>query len=322
MGGVMKWRWLLAAVFIGLTGAAKAQDYPSRSVRILVGFGPGGAGDLIARVMADGLSARLGRPVVVENRPGAGGNLASNLVAKAAPDGYTLYFASPSLTIAPSVYKTLPFETAKDFTPISEVATTYLMVTLHKSVPANNLAEFIAYAKANPGKLNYASSGNGSIIHLGTALLEKQLGIRAEQVPYQSSAVATTDLIAGRVQMMLAPTTGIAQMANGGEIKALAYAGDRRSLLMPSVPTMNEVGVPFEMSIWSGLFAPAGTPRPIIDRLYREAKDMLNDAAVLQRLREQDWVPRGTDPDSFRRLFDAELARWAQIAKETGAAAE
>jgi tripartite-type tricarboxylate transporter receptor subunit TctC len=317
-------------VFVGVVlcvcaaSVAPAQsDYPNRQVRLLVGFAAGGPVDVTARIIADALSGELGKAMVVDNRAGAGGNLAADMVAKAAPDGYTLLQSSNALAISPGIYSSLPFDVLRDFAPISEVTTSFLVMVVHPSVPAKTLAEFIAHAKATPGKIDYASSGAGTITHLAAAMFGREAGIAMQHVPYRGSAPAITDLVAGRVPVMLAPIGTAKPFIEGGQLRAIAVTGSQRADSLPGVPTMDEQGLRgFEASAWNGLFAPAGTPKPIVDRVHGAVVKALAGADTKKRILQQDAIPRGTDPESFRRYVAADVARWIQVAKETGTKAE
>src|SRR5262245_5128232 len=257
---VMSWShvhriFIPAVLCVFAASAAHAQaDYPNRQIRLLVGFAAGGPVDVTARIIADALSTELGKPVVVDNRVGAGGNLAADLVAKATPDGYTLLQSSNALAISPGIYSNLPFDVVKDFAPISEVTASFLVMVVHPSVPAKTLTEFIAHAKANAGKIDFASSGAGTITHLAAALFAREAGITMQHVPYRGSAPAITDLVAGRVPVMLAPIGTAKPFIDGGQLRAIAVTGKQRSDSLPVVPTMDEQGLRgFEAGAWNGL---------------------------------------------------------------------
>jgi tripartite-type tricarboxylate transporter receptor subunit TctC len=309
---------------LSAASAAFAQsDYPNRQIRLMVGFAAGGPVDVTARIVADGMSAQLDKPMVVDNRAGAGGNLAADLVAKATPDGYTLLQSSNALAISPGIYSHLPFDVVKDFAPISEITTGSLVMVVHPSVPARTLKEFIAHAKATSGKIDYASSGAGTITHLAAALFAREAGLAMQHVPYRGSAPAITDLVAGRVPVMLAPIGTAKPFIEGGQLRAIAITSLQRVDSLPTVPTMDEEGLRgFEASSWNGMFAPAATPKPIIDRLHAAVVKMLANEEIRKRFAQQDSVPRGTDPETFRRYVAADVARWIQVARETGTKAD
>ena len=264
------------ALCVAAVSAVQAQsDYPNRQIRVLVGFAAGGPVDVTTRITADAMSAELGKPLVVDNRVGAGGNIAADAVAKAAPDGYTLLQSSNALAISPGIYSKLPFDVLKDFEPISEVTTTFLVMVVHPSVPAKTLAEFIAYAKTR-ASIDYGSAGAGTITHLAAALFARETGLKLQHVPYRGSAPAVTDLVAGRVPVMFAPIGTAKPFIEGGQLRAIAVTGPRRVDGLPTVPTIDEAGLRgFEASGWNGLFAPAGTPKPIVDRLHQSVVKIL-----------------------------------------------
>ena len=312
-----------AVVGACVASTARAQsDYPNRQIRVLVGFAAGGPVDVTTRITADALSAELGKPLVVDNRVGAGGNIAADAVAKAVPDGYTLLQSSNALAISPGIYSKLPFDVLKDFQPISEVTTTFLVMVVHPSVPAKTLAEFIAYAKTR-ASVDYGSAGAGTITHLAAALFARDTGLTMQHVPYRGSAPAVTDLVAGRVPVMLAPI-GIAKpFIEGGQLRAIAVTGPRRVDGLPTVTTIDEAGLRgFEASGWNGLFAPAGTPKPIVDRLHQAVVKILAGEETRRRLAQLDAIPRGTDPETFRRYVAADVARWIEVARASGVKAE
>jgi tripartite-type tricarboxylate transporter receptor subunit TctC len=303
--------------------AAQAQtDYPNRQIRVLVGFAAGGPVDVTTRITADALSAELGKAMVVDNRPGAGGNLAADVVAKSPPDGYTLLQSSNALAISPGIYSKLPFDVLKDFEPISEVTTTFLVMVVHPSVPAKTLPEFIAYAKTK-GSIDYGSAGAGTITHLAAALFARETGLKLQHVPYRGSAPAVTDLVAGRVPVMFAPIGTAKPFIEGGQLRAIAVTGPRRVDGLPTVPTIDEAGLRgFEASGWNGLFAPAGTPKPIVNRLHQAVVKVLANDETRRRLAQLDAIPRGTDPETFRRYVAQDVARWIAVAKDGGIKAD
>jgi tripartite-type tricarboxylate transporter receptor subunit TctC len=308
-----------------LAGAAAVHaqgDYPNRQIRLLVGFAAGGPVDVTARITSDALSAELGKTLVVENRVGVGGNLAADMVAKAPPDGYTLLQSSNALAISPGIYAKLPFDVLKDFTPISEVTTSFQVIVVHPSVPAKTLAEFIAYAKSKSA-VHYSSAGAGTITHLAAALFARDTKLPMQHVPYRGSAPAITDLVAGRVSVMFAPIGTAKPFIESGQLRPIAVTGLRRVEGLPDVPTIDEAGLRgFEASGWNGLFAPAGTPKPIVDRLHKAVVKILASEETQRRLRPLDAIPRGTDPETFRRYVAEDVARWIKVARETGTKAE
>jgi tripartite-type tricarboxylate transporter receptor subunit TctC len=311
---------LLAALQIAV---ASAQEYPSRPIRMFVGFAAGGPTDVQARIIVKGLQVQIGQSIVVENRAGAGGNIAADAVAKAETDGYTLLYSSNALSIAPAIYESLPFNVLRDFAPISELAAGPLLLVVHSSVPVHSVDELIALAKQKPGELNYASSGTGTITHLAGAMFARDAGIQVQHVPYKGGAPAVTDLVAGRMQFMMAPIGTVRQFVENGQLRALGLTGSEHLDSLPNVKTISELGIKdFEASAWSGLFAPAATPKPIIDRIQRDAAQVLKKPEVLTKLKQQDLVARGTDPETFRRYLASDIERWMKVAKEAGVRAE
>src|ERR1700694_2176219 len=281
-------RWRGRALFLALAAAvavaafpAHAQNYPNRPIRVIVPFSPGGAVDGPMRLIAQELSKRLGQGVIVENKPGAGATIGTDIVAKAAPDGYTLLLASQTNAISASLYKNLPFDPLEDFAPVSLIAREPGVLLVHPSLPVKTLAEFIAYVKERPGKVDYASSGNGSGQHLFMARLAALTGMQLNHVPYRGSGQATTDVLAGQVPVSIPGTAGMVGHIKAGKLRPLAVTGAQRSPQLPDVPTVMESGVPgYEAYVWMGLLAPKGTPAPIIDRLYRAVEQVLGSDEV------------------------------------------
>ena len=309
---------LLALAF----GAAPAlaQDYPNRPIKVIVPFSPGGAVDGPMRVIAQELSKRLGQQVVVENRPGAGATIGTEAVAKSAPDGYTLLLASQTNAISASLYKNLTYDPIEDFAPISLLGREPGVVVVNPSVPAKTLAEFVSYVKANPGKVDYASSGNGSGQHLFAALLAMRAGLKMNHVPYRGSGQATADLLGGQVQMAIPGTAGMVGHIRNGKLRPLAVTGATRSPQLPDVPTMIESGYPdFEAYVWMGLLAPKGTPQAIIDRLYREVVAALASPEVKSHMATAGIEAVGSTPAEFGTFFRRERDLWAKVVKDTGA---
>ncbi len=310
-----------AAIAVGLGIApAAAQEYPNRPVKVVVPFSPGGAVDGPMRVIAQELSKRLGQQVVVENKPGAGATIGTEVVAKAAPDGYTLLLASQTNAISASLYKHLPYDPIEDFAPISLLGREPGVIVVNPSVPAKTLAEFVNYVKANPGKVDFASSGNGSGQHLFAALLAMRAGLKMNHVPYRGSGQATTDLLGGQVQMAIPGTAGMVGHIKNGKLRPLAVTGAKRSPQLPDVPTVIESGYPgFEAYVWMGLLAPKGTPQPIIDKLYREVTAALQTSEVKTHMASAGIEIVGSTPAEFGAFFRAERDLWAKVVKDTGA---
>lgn len=304
-----------------LMGQAHAQTaWPAKPIRMIVGFAAGGSTDVTARIIAQALSDRLGQPVIVENRGGAGGNIGADAVAKADPDGYTLLMATSSTFAAnPNLYKSLPFDVRKDFAPISVTAFIPNLLVVNPSVPANNVADFIAYLKANPDKLNFASAGNGTSQHLSAELFNSLAGVRMTHVAYRGGAPAVSDLLGGQVQVIFAPLVEVIQQVRAEKLKALGITTARRSPLLPEVPTILESLPGYEVALWNGLLAPANTPPDIIDRLNRATIEALRSPEVKAKLAEQGSEPVGNTPAEFKAFIESELVKWRRLVEISGA---
>jgi tripartite-type tricarboxylate transporter receptor subunit TctC len=309
---------LLALVAIG----AEAQTYPARAVRMLVGFPPGGGTDIMARVLAPQLSQQLGQPFVVENRPGATTNIASDMVAKSAPDGYTLLFTTSALAINMSLYKNLTFDAVRDFAPVSVFAESPNLLVAHSSAGAS-VKELLAQAKAKPGSMNYSSAGAGTSQHLAGELFKARTGASIAHIPYKGTAASLTAVIAGEVHFSFANVPAILGHVRSGRIRALAVLAPKRSDLMPDVPTMEEAGVKdVIVPVWYALLAPAATPREIVKALNDATVRAARDPGLKQKMVEQGADPVGNTPEEFGKLLREEVARWAEIVKISGAKAE
>jgi tripartite-type tricarboxylate transporter receptor subunit TctC len=303
-----------------VAGVAHGEDYPSRPIRVIVPFSPGGAVDGPMRLIAQALGTRLGQPVVVENKPGAGATIGTDVVAKAAPDGYTLLLASQTNAISATLYSKLPFDPIADFTPITLIGREPGVVVVNPAVPAKTLQEFIAYVKEHPGKVDFASSGNGSGQHLFAALLASKTGMKMNHVPYRGSGQATTDLLAGVVSMAIPGTAGVVGHIRAGELRALAVTGAARSPQLPDVPTVMESGVPgYEAYVWMGLLAPKGTPAAVVERLNRDVIAVLGEDSVKRYMATAGIEIVGSTSADFARYFSAEKALWAKVIHDTGA---
>jgi tripartite-type tricarboxylate transporter receptor subunit TctC len=301
-------------------GVAHAADYPARPVRVIVPFSPGGAVDGPMRLIAQELGKRLGQAVVVENKPGAGATIGTDAVAKAAPDGYTLLLASQTNAISATLYAKLPFDPIGDFTPVTLIGREPGVVVVNPAVPAKTLQEFIAYVKAHPGEVNFASSGNGSGQHLFAALLASRTGMKMNHVPYRGSGQATTDLLSGVVSMAIPGTAGMVGHIKAGKLRALAVTGATRSPQLPDVPTVIESGVPgYEAYVWMGLLAPKGTPPAIVERLHRDVLAVLGEDSVKRYMANAGIEIVGSTPADFGRFFGAEEDLWAKVIHDTGA---
>ena len=310
---------LVAPLVLAATFAAHAQTFPSKPVRIIVPFAAGGVADLLPRVVGQKLSEKWAQPVVVENKVGASGNIGMAEVARAAPDGYTLGLApTGNLTVNQFLFK-LPFDAGKDLAPITVLATSPNVLVVHPSVPARNFRELVAYAKSNPGTLNFASPGEGSGAHLAGELLNLEAGIRATHVPYKGLAPAVNDLLGGQVQMMFAGISTVLQHVKSGKLVAIAIASPKRSAQLPEVPTVAESGLAgFDVTSWYGLVARAGTPPEVIDRIYRDAVEALGTEEVRSKLSGLGLEPLGNSPAEFERMIADESRKWGDIVRRAG----
>lgn len=319
----MSLRTATLALFVmtSVLGAASAQAYPDKPIRMVVPFPAGGTTDILARAVAQKLSESLGQQMIVDNKPGAGGNIGAQEVARAAPDGYTLVMGTVGThAINPSLYKKMPYDHVKDFAPVSLVASVPNLLVVHPSVPVNSVKELIAYVKANPGKLNFASSGNGTSIHLSGELFKTMTGVQMTHVPYKGSAPAVTDLLGGQVQLMFDNMPSALPHAKGGKLKPLAVTAAKRFPGTPDIPTIAEAGVPgYEASSWFGVLAPAGTPKEIVNKLSTEIAKALKTPEMTKRLEEQGAQAVGSTPEEFAAHIKAETAKWAKVVKESGA---
>jgi tripartite-type tricarboxylate transporter receptor subunit TctC len=311
---------LLAAMVLLGVHDVRAQRYPEKPIRIVVIFPAGGAADVLGRTVGDKLRQSWGQPVIVENRPGASGNIAAEAVAKSAPDGYTILLGGLTTHgINPSLYRRLPYDPVRDFVPITIAATTPLVLEVHPSVPAHSVDELISLARSRPGELNYASFGNGTSGHLATVLFSSLAGIDMMHVPYKGSPPAMADLLAGRVHLMIDAIPASLPHIKAGKLRALAVTSAERSRALPDVPTIAEAALPgFEVIGWLGFFAPAGVPAPIVQRLSAEIGSVLRMPDVRERLVAQGLDVETNTPGEFARFVDSELKKWAGVVKTAG----
>ena len=310
----------LAASFFLAPGAFAQDAYPNKPIRLIVPFAPGGSSDVLARIMAEELRVELGQSVVVENKPGAGGNIGGDLVDKAAPDGYTLLLAAAGPTVInPSLYTKMSFNPAVDLAPVTLLVRDHNLMAVNPSVPANTVKEFIAYAKANPNKLSFGSPGNGSPAHLGGELFNQMAGVSMTHVPYKGSGPAMNDLIAGQITVMIDNMPALLPQVQAGRLRALAVASDSRASGAPDIPTVSESGLPgFTFTAWKGLMVPAATPKSIIAKLHAAAAKILAKPAVSKRLVALGAEPVGSTDKAFGELITRETKSWAALVQSTG----
>ena len=317
----------LAAGFAAATGLgaaslarAQASAYPNKQIRLVVPFAPGGPTDVAARLLAQKLGAALGQTVVVDNKPGAGGTIGAAEVARAPADGYTLLYGSTStLAVSPALYAKLPYDAATAFAPVALVAKGPQMLVVNPSLPVKDFAEFIAYAKKNPGKLSFSSAGNGSVGHLTSEFVKSATGIEAVHIPYKGGAPAVTAVVAGETQFNIDAIGSTAEFVKAGKLKALVLLGDRRSDQMPQVPTAKEAGYPkLVAEFWSGVVAPAGTPRDIVEKLAAQIATVLADREVVEQLKVLGTEPQKLGVDEFAAFVREESRKWQQVASSAG----
>jgi tripartite-type tricarboxylate transporter receptor subunit TctC len=299
---------------------AQSGAYPNKPVRVVVGVPPGGATDLVARLVAEQLSKQTGQQFVVDNRGGAGGNIGGEIVAKSPPDGYTLFIGPiGTMAINPFVYAKMPFDSVKDFAPISQLTSIPIVMAVNPSVPAKDVREFIAYAKANPGKVNFGSGGNGTQSHISGVMLNSLAGIDMTHIPYKGNGPAMVDLLAGRVSVMFDQISSALPHIRAGKLNALGVTTAKRSAVAPDIPTLAETGLPtFEATTWHGLLAPAGTPRDIVAKLNAETVKALNSPELIEKFKANGIDPVSSSPEQFAALIKTELQRWGDVVKAAG----
>jgi tripartite-type tricarboxylate transporter receptor subunit TctC len=301
-----------------LAGAAGA-DWPQQGITIIAPYAAGGSTDLTARMMADKLGTELGQSIVVENRPGAASNIGAASVAKAAPDGYTLLVATSTLATNVSLYKSMGFDLQKDLVPVSQLMTIPNVLVVNNDVPANTLAEFIAYARLNKGGLNYGSAGNGSSQHLSAALFTKLAQVEMAQVAYKGGAPAINDLIAGHIQVVFAPLVEALAFIEAGKLRALAVTTKERARRLPDVPSIGEAIPGYEVALWNGLFAPGGTPAAVVDRLAAATRKVMAEPALQKEIADQGSSIVASAPNEFKAFLAAEIVKWGELVKLSGA---
>jgi tripartite-type tricarboxylate transporter receptor subunit TctC len=306
------------AVVLGCT-AVSAADWPARPVRIVLPFAAGGGGDQLTRALAQKLSEAWGQPVVVENRPGAGATLGTDAVAKAPADGYTLLLAAGTITLGPAAYPKLPYDTVRDFAPITMVAHSPYVLVVNPAVKASSFDELLRLARAEPGRLNFASGGNGTLAHLCVELLKQRAGVSVVHVPYKGSAPALNDVVGGQVQAMFDTPAAVRAFVESQRLRAIAVSSSRRSTLLPALPTIAESGVPgYDVSVWFGVLAPAGTPREVLDRVRADTHRAIASPELQERMRALGMEPLTTAGDAFGALIRDEIAGWGALVKAAG----
>jgi tripartite-type tricarboxylate transporter receptor subunit TctC len=316
-------RHALCVAALLAAASAGAQDYPARPVRMVVPYAPGGPVDIVARITANKLSESLGQQFVVDNRAGAGGNIALEVVARSTPDGYTLLVgANGTNAINPSLYKNMPVDPGRDLAPISMVASSAMILVVHPSLPASNVKELIALARAKPGTVTYASSGNGSTAHLSSELFKSMARIDLLHVPYKGAAPALIDLVAGQVQTMITGVSSTLPYVKAGRLKALGVSSEKRQPLLPDVPSIAEHLPGYEVNTWYGVFAPAGAPRLVVDRLNKTLVQIFSSPDAQARLAAVGADAHTNTPDQFAQSISRERVKWAKIVRESGARAE
>ena len=311
---------LLAALLLGLPLSASAQTYPTKPIRFIVPFAPGGNTDVQARLIGQKLTEALGQQVIVDNRPGAGGTIGVETAARSSPDGYTIVLASfGNILVGPNLYKNLPYDPVKDLAPVILVSEPAGLIVVHPSVPVKSFKEFIDYARSNPGKLNYASAGNGTWNHLFAEQLKSIAKIQMAHVPYKGAGPAMNDVVGGHVQVMFAPFPSARTHLNNGRLRALAVTGTKRSLLFPEVPTVAQAGLPdYSAASWFGILAPAGTPKPVITGLNQEVNRAFSSADIKAAYAAEGLEPAGGTPEDMAKSIREGMAKWGRLIRELG----
>jgi tripartite-type tricarboxylate transporter receptor subunit TctC len=300
-----------------------AQAWPNKPIRMLVGFPPGGPTDVVARLVSDKVSAQIGQRMVIDNRPGAAGNIAVEILAKANADGHTLLYSSNAIALSPGLYSKLGYDPHKDLAPVTEIGAGCLIFVVHPSLPVQSVQAFIDYARARPGQLNYASSGAGTSTHLAAVLFSQRTGIQAQHVPYKGTAPSLVDMIAGRTQFLMGAVLTAVPHVKEGRLRALAVTGSKRIQSLPELRTLEESGLPgFVVTTWQGVFAPAGTPATVLTRVNAEFVKAVHSSELRPKIEQQDMDPTGLAVKAFTAAYYAELKRWTKVAKDAGLKAD
>ncbi len=316
-------KYLIAAGLLLCASLAHAQAYPSKPVRMILAFPPGGPTDIVARVLAQKLTEQLGQQVVVDNKPGAGGNIGAELAARAPNDGYTIFYNTSAIVIGPALYSKVSYDTLKDFVPVALTAAIPMVLVVHPSIAAKSMKEFVDLAKSKPGQMSYSSSGTGTITHLASAMLTSHMGLSAVHIPYKGSAPGLVDLAAGQTQFMTDTINTALPYIKDGRMRAIAVTSAKRSSVLPDLPTFHESGLPgFDAAAWQGVVVPAGTAPEIVNKLNAEIIKALQDPALRVRLAAQGADVYGSTPAEYAAYIRAEMPRWAKAVKESGAKAD
>ena len=299
------------------------QVWPTKPIRMLVGFPPGGPTDVVARIVSEKVAQQTGQPVVVDNRPGAAGNIAVEMLTRAAGDGHTLLYSSNAIAVSPGLYSKLPYDPLKDITPVTEIGAGCLIFLVHPALPTKSVPEFVAYAKARPGQLNFASSGTGTSTHLASVMFSQRVGITTQHIPYKGTAPSLIDMIAGRTQFLMGAVLTAVPHVRDGRLRALGVTGKKRIASLPDLRTLDEGDLPgFVVTTWQGLFAPAGVPPAVLTRANAEFVKAIKSPELRPKIEQQDMEPTAPGHVEFNAMYRAELARWTKVAKDAGLKAD
>jgi len=314
---------VFAAHIAAVSLPCHAQAWPNKPIRMLVGFPAGGPTDVVARIVSEKVAAQLNQRIVIDNRPGASGNIAVELLAKANPDGHTLLYSSNAIALSPGLYAKLGYDPIRDVAPVTEIGAGCLIFVVHPGLPTKTVQEFVEYAKARPGQLNYASSGTGTSTHLAAVLFSQRTGIQTQHIPYKGTAPSLVDMIAGRTQFLMGAVLTAVPHVKEGRLRALGVTGSKRIASLPELRTLDESALPgFVVTTWQGLFAPAGTPQPILARINEEFVKAIRSPELKAKIEQQDMEPTGMSVPQFTSAYRAELARWTKVARDAGLKAE
>jgi tripartite-type tricarboxylate transporter receptor subunit TctC len=314
---------VIAAQLAAACAVCHAQAWPTKPIRMLVGFPPGGPTDVVARIVSEKVTGQVGQRIIIDNRPGAAGNIAVEILAKSTPDGHTLLYSSNAIALSPGLYSKLGYDPLKDLAPVTEIGAGCLIFLVHPSMPAKSVQQFVDYAKTRPGQLNYASSGTGTSTHLAAVLFSQRTGIQTQHIPYKGTAPSLVDMIAGRTQFLMGAVLTAVPHVKEGRLRALAVTGFKRIQSLPEVRTIEESGLPgFVVTTWQGVFAPAGIPAPVLTKVNAEFVKAIHSPELKPKIEQQDMEPTGPDVKKFTSMYRAELARWTKVAKDAGLKAE